>query len=76
MRSQVGCWTRIATSWKRIIEQSAVDIINRLGLPPGPPLGRLRRTFGFSMADVRRVLESPARGIGTENEKNKTGDNR
>ena len=48
----------------------AYDIAFRLGLPPGAPfdlpLGRLRRTFGFSMADVRRVLESPARRVGTE----------
>jgi len=58
----------------------ADDIAFRLGLPPGVPfdlpLGRLRRTFGFSMDDVRRVLKCPVRRVGTENEKNKIGDNR
>jgi hypothetical protein len=64
---------------QRMTGIKADDIAYRLGLPPGVPfdlpLGRLRRTFGFSMDDVRRALKSPARGIETENEKNETGDN-
>lgn len=45
------------------ISKVPVDrILQQLGLPPDVPrdetLGRLRRTYGFEMSDVRRIVES------------------